>query len=68
LVHAWTAAAELGRIAVGAAADLALFALDELRFAGAGGPVAALALCRAYRAGRVMVAGRWSWRTGVSPA
>ena len=50
---------ELGRIAVGAAADLALFRLDELRFSGAGDPVAALVLCGAHRADRVMVAGRW---------
>jgi len=50
---------ELGRIAVGAAADLALFALDELRFSGAGDPIAALVLCGAQRADRVMVAGRW---------
>ena len=41
---------ELGRIEVGAAADLALFSLDELRFSGAGDPVAALVLCGAYRA------------------
>lgn len=50
---------ELGRIAVGAAADLALFRLDEPRFSGAGDPLAALVLCGAYRADRVMVAGRW---------
>ena len=50
---------ELGRIAVGAAADLALFRLDELRFSGAGDPIAALVLCGAHRADRVMVAGRW---------
>ena len=36
---------ELGVIAVGAAADLALFRLDELRFSGAGDPLAALVLC-----------------------
>ena len=50
---------ELGRIAVGAAADLALFTLDELRFSGAGDPLAALVLCGAHRADRVMVGGRW---------
>ena len=50
---------ELGRIAVGAAADLALFTLDEMRFSGAGDPLAALVLCGAHRADRVMVAGRW---------
>ena len=50
---------ELGRIAVGAAADLALFTLAEPRFSGAGDPLAALVLCGAHRADRVMVAGRW---------
>ena len=55
---------ELGRIAVGAAADLALFTLDELRFSGAGDPLAALVLCGAHRADRVMVAGRWVVQDG----
>jgi 8-oxoguanine deaminase len=50
---------ELGVIAPGAAADLALFTLDELRFAGAIDPLAALVLSGAHRADRVMVAGRW---------
>jgi len=36
---------ELGEIAVGRAADLALFKLDELRFSGHGDPLAALVLC-----------------------
>jgi 8-oxoguanine deaminase len=40
-------------------ADLALFTLDEPRFSGAQDPIAALALCGAHRADRVMVAGRW---------
>ena len=50
---------ELGEIALGKAADLALFKLDELRFSGHGDPLAALVLCGAHRADRVMVAGRW---------
>ena len=58
---------ELGRIAVGAAADLALFTLDELRFSGAGDPLAALVLCGASRADRVMVAGRWGVEDGRIP-
>ncbi|WP_327123817.1 hypothetical protein [Nitrincola sp. A-D6] len=40
-------------------ADLALFRLDELRFSGSHDPLAALVLCGAQRADRVMVAGRW---------
>jgi 8-oxoguanine deaminase len=58
---------ELGRIAAGAAADLALFTLDELRFSGAGDPLAALVLCGAHRADRVMVAGRWVVEDGQIP-
>jgi 8-oxoguanine deaminase len=58
---------ELGRIAVGAAADLALYTLDELRFSGAGDPLAALVLCGAHRADRVMVAGRWVVEDGRIP-
>ena len=49
----------LGAIAPGMQADLALFTLDEPRFSGAQDPIAALALCGAHRADRVMVAGRW---------
>ena len=58
---------ELGRIAAGAAADLALFRLDELRFSGAGDALAALVLCGASRADRVMVAGRWVVEDGAIP-
>jgi 8-oxoguanine deaminase len=50
---------DLGRIEVGAQADLALFTLDDIRFSGAHDPVAALLLCGAERADRVMVAGEW---------
>jgi 8-oxoguanine deaminase len=58
---------ELGRIAPGQAADLALFALDELRFAGARDPLAAVVLAGAHRADRVMVAGRWVVEDGAIP-
>jgi len=58
---------ELGRIAPGAAADFALFRLDELRFSGAGDPLAALVLCGAHRADRVMVGGRWVVVDGAIP-
>ncbi len=40
---------DIGRIAVGLQADLALFTLDELRFSGAHDPIAALVLCGATR-------------------
>jgi 8-oxoguanine deaminase len=58
---------ELGVIKSGAAADLALFKLDELRFSGAGDPLAALVLCGAHRADRVMIAGRWVVEDGAIP-
>ena len=58
---------ELGEIAVGKAADLALFKLDELRFSGHGDPLAALVLCGAHRADRVMVGGKWVVENGVIP-
>ena len=50
---------DIGAIAIGMQADLAFFTLDEPRFSGAQDPIAALALCGAHRADRVMIAGRW---------
>ncbi|POR53150.1 8-oxoguanine deaminase [Bosea psychrotolerans] len=58
---------DIGRIAPGMQADLALFCLDELRFSGAHDPVAALVLCGANRADRVMVAGAWRVIDGAVP-
>ena len=55
---------DIGRIAPGKQADLALFKLDEPRFSGAGDPLAALVLCGAHRADRVMVGGAWRVRDG----
>jgi 8-oxoguanine deaminase len=59
--------ADLGTIAEGKEADLALFRLDELRFSGCGDPLAALVLCGAHRADRAMVAGRWAVIDGAVP-
>ena len=50
---------DIGKITRGYEADLALFKLDELRFSGAHDPLAALILCGAHRADRVMIAGTW---------
>jgi 8-oxoguanine deaminase len=50
---------DVGRVASGLQADLALFRLDEPRFSGAHDPLAALVLCGAHRADRVMVGGVW---------
>jgi 8-oxoguanine deaminase len=64
---ACTGRSDIGEIAVGKMADLALFKLDELRFSGAGDPLAALVLCGAHRADRVMVGGRWLVENGQIP-
>lgn len=56
---------DIGEIALGKQADLALFKLDELRFSGAGDPLAALVLCGAHNADRVMVAGQWRLLDGL---
>ena len=58
---------DIGRIAPGLQADLALFRLDEPRFAGAGDPLAALLLCGAQQADRVMIAGQWRLVDGEVP-
>ena len=55
---------DIGKIAVGKQADLALFKLDEPRFSGQGDALAALVLCGAHRADGVMVAGRWLVKDG----
>ena len=58
---------DLGVLAPGKQADLALFRLDELRFSGAGDPLAALVLCGAHRADYVMIAGEWRVEAGSVP-
>jgi 8-oxoguanine deaminase len=58
---------DLGAIAAGKEADLALFKLDELRFAGATDPLAALLVSGAHRADRVMVQGAWKVIDGRIP-
>jgi 8-oxoguanine deaminase len=58
---------DIGVLKVGAMADLALFKLDELRFSGSGDPLAALVLCGAHRADRVMVGGNWIIENGRIP-
>ena len=56
---------DIGVIAVGKQADLALYTLEELRFSGAGDPLAALVLCGAHAADRVMVKGEWKVEDGM---
>jgi 8-oxoguanine deaminase len=55
---------DVGEIGVGKQADIALFKLDEMRFSGSHDPLAALLLCGAYKADRVMVAGQWKVKSG----
>lgn len=50
---------DIGVIEVGKEADLALFKLDEIQFSGSHDPLAALLLCGASKANRVMIAGEW---------
>ncbi len=50
---------DLGVLEPGRQADLALFRLDALRYSGSHDPVAALLLCGADQADRVMVGGQW---------
>src|SRR4029077_17830855 len=64
---ACTGRADVGEIAIGMMADFALFQLDELCFSGSGHPLAALVLCGAHRADRVMVGGRWIVVNGQIP-
>ncbi|MBQ4832915.1 8-oxoguanine deaminase [Pseudoalteromonas sp. MMG010] len=50
---------DIGELAVGKQADIALFKLDELRFSGSHDPLAALVLCGAHSADAVMCKGQW---------
>ncbi|GGO83129.1 8-oxoguanine deaminase [Marinobacterium nitratireducens] len=58
---------DIGVLAPGKQADLALFRLDELRFSGSHDPLAALLLCGAQQADRVMVGGDWKVIDGSLP-
>ena len=51
--------ADIGKIGSGKQADMAFYTLEELRFSGAGDPLAALVLCGAHAADRVMIKGEW---------
>ncbi len=56
---------DIGEIAVGKQADLALFSLDAPRFSGQHDPIAALVVCGAEQAEAVMVAGEWKVKNGA---
>ena len=55
---------DIGELAVGKQADIALFNLDEPRFSGSHDPLAALILCGAHSADYVMVGGKWKVEQG----
>ncbi|GBL05227.1 8-oxoguanine deaminase [Glaciecola sp. KUL10] len=48
---------DIGELAPGKQADIAFFDLNELRFSGAGDPIAALVTCGVYKASKLMVGG-----------
>ncbi|MCP4384360.1 MAG: 8-oxoguanine deaminase [Hyphomicrobiales bacterium] len=50
---------DIGAITAGHQADFAFYTLDELRFSGAHDPIAALVMCGAHAADRVMIGGTW---------
>ncbi|MBS8262640.1 8-oxoguanine deaminase [Roseibium polysiphoniae] len=56
---------DIGAIKLGMMADMAFYTLDELRFSGAGDPLAALVLCGAHTADRVMIGGDWTVVDGI---
>lgn len=56
---------DIGRIEPGMQADIAFYALDELRFSGAGDALAALVLCGAHKAEKVMIGGKWQVEDGL---
>ena len=58
---------DVGELAPGRQADLAMFRLDDLRFSGSHDPLSALLLCGADRADRVMVGGVWRVVDGGLP-
>lgn len=55
---------DIGELAVGKQADIALFRLDDARFSGGHDPLAALVLCGAHQADAVMVGGKWKVKNG----
>lgn len=56
---------DIGTLAPGKQADLAMFKLDELRFSGAGDPLAALVVIGHDRADKVMIQGQWKVEDGL---
>ncbi|MGF1695374.1 8-oxoguanine deaminase [Vibrio lamellibrachiae] len=55
---------DIGVLEVGKQADISMFKLDDIRFSGSHDPLAALLLCGAQQADRVMIAGQWRVHDG----
>lgn len=56
---------DIGELKVGKQADIAMYKLDEIQFWGADDPLAALVICGATRADKVMVAGKMKVEGGI---
>jgi 8-oxoguanine deaminase len=56
---------DIGELAIGKQADVALFNLDEPRFSGSHDPLAALVVSGAHSADYVMIAGIWKVEQGT---
>ncbi|GLT14237.1 8-oxoguanine deaminase [Vibrio algivorus] len=55
---------DIGTLEVGKQADISMFTLDEIRFSGSHDPLAALIMCGAQQADRVMINGEWRVHDG----
>lgn len=55
---------DIGTLAVGKQADVAMFTLNDIRFSGSHDPLAALIMCGAQQADRVMINGVWRVHDG----
>ncbi len=56
---------DIGELKVGKQADIAMFKLDDIQFWGSDDPLAALIICGATRADKVMVAGNIKVDSGI---
>ena len=55
---------DIGEVAIGMQADLAFFNLEDLRFSGAGYPIAVLMEWGAYKVEKLMIVGQWMIEDG----
>ncbi|MGO2509416.1 MAG: 8-oxoguanine deaminase [Vibrio hibernica] len=55
---------DIGTLDIGKQADLSMFTLSDIRFSGSHDPLAALIMCGAQQADRVMINGQWRVHDG----